>query len=148
MCLVLAKMSGTRATKVPRRTPGSGRSSLLLEIPLERLPHGTRLQIDTKSLLELLDEQASSIELVVDRRAAPGERARALFLAPAEMERGEVTVGEAAKALGITRQAVLLAIKRSALKARRVGPVFLVDVASINAYRPRRKTGTPQSVRR
>ena len=129
-----------------RQSARSARPSLLLEIPLDRLPEGTRLQLDAKSLIAFLEARSSSVEVTI---GAPHSRAgdaaaKDHFLSPAEMAdlgQGEITVSEAAEQLGISRQAVLLAVKRNALKARRVGPVFLIDVASLNSYRPRQKRG-------
>ncbi|XXT24045.1 hypothetical protein WME94_21130 [Sorangium sp. So ce429] len=129
-----------------KRSARAVRPSLLLEIPLDRLPEGTRLQLDAKSLIAFLEARSSSVEVTIGAPDSPAGDAAAKdhFLSPAEMDelgQGEITVSEAAGRLGISRQAVLLAIKRDALKARRVGPVFLVDIASLKSYRPRQSRG-------
>src|ERR1043165_4408813 len=127
-----------------RDNPGP---ALLLEIPLSELPAGTRVQIDAGDLIRLLASRQSSMGLVITAGSTrsrssgpPSDR----FLEADELVRsgyGELSVSEAAQQLGISRQAVLTALKRGAIAARRVGGVFLVDARSVKSYRPRRKSG-------
>ena len=68
--------------------------------------------------------------------------ARAAFLTPRELYDaggGEVSVAEAAKLAGVSRQAMLALVKRGRVKARRIGKVFVVDVASLRAYVEKRR---------
>jgi excisionase family DNA binding protein len=127
-----------------RDNPGP---ALLLEIPLSELPAGTRVRIDAGDLIRLLSSRQSSMDLILsDGSACPPGDAPSFdrFLEADELVRsgyGELSVSEAAKQLGISRQAVLTAVKRGAIAARRVGGVFLVDARSVRSYRPRRRSG-------
>ena len=118
--------------------------SLLLEIPLSELPKGTRLRIDSNELIRLLSSRQKSMDLILSDTTPPSPPVSDRFLEASELVRsgyGELSVSEAAKQLGISRQAVLTAIKRGAIAARRVGGVFLVDAQSVRSYRPRGKSG-------
>lgn len=121
--------------------------SLLLEIPLSELPAGTRVRIDAGDLIRLLSSRQSSMDLILsDGSASPPSNVPLSdrFLEADELVRsgyGELSVSEAAQQLGISRQAVLTAVKRGAIAARRVGGVFLVEARSVRSYRPRRKSG-------
>lgn len=46
----------------------------------------------------------------------------------------EITIAEACKILGRRRQTVLAAIDRHRLNARKVGPIYLVERASVEEY--------------
>lgn len=110
---------------------------------LSELPRGTRIRV--------LSSRQSSMDLILDgssdkspSRLSVSDR----FLEPEELVQngfGELSVSEAAQQLGISRQAVLTAVKRGAIAARRVGGMFLVDARSVQSYRPRGKSGQTRS---
>jgi excisionase family DNA binding protein len=125
-----------------RDNPGP---SLLLEIPLSELPTGTRVRMDTDALIRLLSSRRTATDLIFSDGSGSSDDAAVSghFLEADELVRsgyGELSVSEAAEQLGISRQAVLSAVKRGAIAARRVGAAFLVDARSVKRYRPRRRS--------
>jgi len=119
---------------------------LLLEIPLSELPKGTRIRIQPDQLIKLFSSRCGSMDLILSDGPMPPPNQPSVsdrFLRAEELVQegyGELSVSEAASQLGISRQAVLTAIKRGAIAARRVGGVFLVDARSVRNYRPRGKS--------
>lgn len=128
------------------RGRGNASPSLVLEIPLSELPQGTRIRIQPDQLFQLISSRQGSMDLILSNGSStpPGRPlVSERFLGADELVRGgygELSVSEAASQLGISRQAVLTAIKRGAIAARRVGGVFLVDARSVQGYRPRGKS--------
>lgn len=126
---------------------GDAALALMTEIPVSELPRGTRIRVEPDELFRLLESRRRSMDLILCDSSGTQPKqssASARFLEADELVRsgyGELSVSEAAKQLDISRQAVLTAIKRGAIVARRVGGVFLVDAQSVRSYQPRGKSG-------
>lgn len=55
-----------------------------------------------------------------------------------------LTITQAARLLGVTRQTISAAVKRGRIKARKVGHVSLISSASIKQYKKTRKPAPPR----
>lgn len=105
-----------------------------LDLLLAAIPLGTTVTLTASELRSLL--------YAVTQRQEFAASEQPCFATPAEAEDIEgavMTVTEAGKQIGVTRQAVLAAIRRGKLQARRLGSILLVNGPSVKAYRETRK---------
>ena len=73
-----------------------------------------------------------TFELAIVGGTRSGERETA------GLHASELTITEAAQRIGLTRQAVLAAVQRRSVVGRRIGKsIYLVDMASLDAYAAR-----------
>lgn len=56
----------------------------------------------------------------------------------------KLTVAQAARELGVTRQAVWSAIDRGRIKAEKLGPILLIPYQSLQSYKSSRSHSGPR----
>ena len=109
----------------------------MLATVVESLPPNMKVEITASLLAQLLRAAGGGRVVPMDKHITQ-ERVLPSATELLEHGDGEITVAEASEVLGITRQAVLNAIHRGALRSRKVGRrLLLVDVRSVKNYKVR-----------